>query len=412
MSSSLAVPSPGWLTARRIRVHGILLAIGIWSIFAWNFATPGLRDRHGLLKGTDFLHFYTIGYLALHRQGAELYDMHAQAAVAAQLVPQAAGITYLPLYGPQVSLLVAPFAPLPYGWALTGWLLLNSIIYGLCCYAIGRLCPHLQSEVVTVGILAIAYPAFFHLLVWGQTSALALACFTLAFTALHSRRPFLAGLAMGLLVFKPQLGIAAAFVFLFGSECKIILGASVSAIAELSTGWIYYGGVVMRDYFQHLLHVREVLPLLEPRPYQLHSLRGFWSLLVPETSIAFGLYVLTGFAVLMTMAAFWRSRAELSLRYSALLLATVLVAPHLTVYDLTILAPAFLLTADWVIGHPENRLAPVMAALIYLGYGLPLLAPLTRWTHLQLSTVALVLLLFVMIYASKETPQVASVRSS
>jgi arabinofuranan 3-O-arabinosyltransferase len=400
MSTTLAVRSSGWLTARRVRVHGVLLALGIWSIFAWNFATPGLRDRHGLLKGTDFLHFYSIGSLALHRQGAELYDMRAQAALASKLVPEAAGITYLPLYGPQVSLLFAPLATLPYGWALAAWLALSSIIYGLCCYAVWKLCPHLQSEAITVAILAIAYPALFHLLVWGQTSALALVCFTLAFLALHSGRPFLAGLALGLLILKPQLGIAAAFVFLFGGEWKIILGAAVSAIAELSVGWIYYGAAVMRDYVHHLLHVREVLSLLEPRPYQLHSLRGFWSLLFPWTSTAFALYALTGLAVLLAAALFWRARSDLGLRYSALLLATVLVAPHLTVYDLTILAPAFLLTADWLIGHPENRLSPAIAVLIYLGYGLPLLAPLTRWTHVQLSTVALTLLLFVMIYAA------------
>jgi hypothetical protein len=48
----------------------------------------------------------------------------------------------------------------------------------------------------SVLILAFAYPAFWHLIAWGQTSALALACFTLAFFALRTKREFLAGLAL------------------------------------------------------------------------------------------------------------------------------------------------------------------------------------------------------------------------
>ncbi len=52
------------LSLRRIRVHALLIAIALWSVFVWNYSTPGLLDRNGLLKGTDFLHFYTIGTLA------------------------------------------------------------------------------------------------------------------------------------------------------------------------------------------------------------------------------------------------------------------------------------------------------------------------------------------------------------
>src|SRR6202166_745305 len=110
-----------WLTVRRLRVYGIILGVCLWSIYLWNLAVPGLRDRNGNLKGTDFLHFYTLGSLAAAHRGADLYDMNAQAALATQRVPEAAGIRYLPLYPPQVSILFAPFARLTYGWALVLW---------------------------------------------------------------------------------------------------------------------------------------------------------------------------------------------------------------------------------------------------------------------------------------------------
>src|SRR5215475_3252762 len=93
-----------WLTAKRLRAHGFLFALAIWSVYIWTLATPGLRDRNGNLKGTDFLHFYTLGSIAREHRGPDLYDMNFQDRLAAQRVPQAASLSYLPLYPPQVSL--------------------------------------------------------------------------------------------------------------------------------------------------------------------------------------------------------------------------------------------------------------------------------------------------------------------
>ena len=101
-----------WLTPKRLRAHGLLLALSLWSVYIRNITTPGLLDRAGNLKGTDFLHFYTLGSLALAHRGSDLYDMKTQSELAAQRVPAAAGIQYLPLYPPQVSILFAPFARL------------------------------------------------------------------------------------------------------------------------------------------------------------------------------------------------------------------------------------------------------------------------------------------------------------
>ena len=217
--------SGSWLTGRRLRAHGLIVAVCLWGLYAWNMATPGLRDRAGNLKGTDFLHFYTIGSLALEHDGADLYDMRMQAVLAARRVPGAAGIRYLPLYPPQVSILFAPLARLPYMWALVVWLACSAGIYAVCCYFLWRACPILTADGLTVFLLALAYPAFFHLIAWGQTSALALACFTAAYFFLRDRKDFFAGLAIGCLIFKPQLGIVAAAVFFLTGAWKVGGGA-------------------------------------------------------------------------------------------------------------------------------------------------------------------------------------------
>ncbi len=317
----------------------------IWSLYIWTIATPTLRDRNGNLKGTDFLHFYTLGSLAIAHRGGLLYDMDAQSALAAQRVPNAAGIRYLPLYPPQVSLVFSPLAHLPYGWALASWWLCTAAIYGACCYWIWRVCPNLRDFGGIIALVAIAFPAFSHLIAWGQTSALALACFTAGFLLLRDEREFAAGLALGCLIFKPQLGLAAAVVFIVSARWRLVAGAALSAAAQIGAGIAYYGVEPLRSWLRTLGAVPALLPSFEPRPYQTQ-------------------------------------------------LATVLVSPHLTVYDLVILAPAILLLTDWLISHPS---APQgTGTLIYLTCALPLLGPFTRWTHIQLSVIVMTALLYLM----------------
>jgi alpha-1,2-mannosyltransferase len=392
-----------WITAKRLRVHGLILALCLCSVYTWNMATPGLLDRGGNIKGTDFLHFYTLGSLALSHRGADLYNPEAQSQLAAQRVPIATGIHYLPLYPPQVSIFFAPFARLPYPSALILWLTFTALLYGACCYAVWRACPTLRQDKLTVVILALSFPAFWHLIVWGQTSALALACFTLSFLALRSQREFLAGLALGCLIFKPQLAIAAAVTFVATRRWKLIAGALVSASAQLAAAWFYYGPTPLRNWIQALVPLRTSLSLLEPKPYQTHSLLSFWTMLLPWPRLTGALYILTALVALWLATRCWQSSLSLPLRYSALILATVLVAPHLTVYDLVILAPAFLLLSDWCIDHPDDSATPSLKLLLYSAYAFPLLDPITRWTHLQLTVPVMLALLYVISQPAEKT---------
>lgn len=384
-----------WLTRKRLRAQGLLLALTLWSLYVWTIATPGFRDRNGNFRGTDFLHLYTLGSLAMAHRGADLYNMNAQADLAAQFAPGSAGIHYLPLYPPQVSIVFAPLAHLSYGWALSLWWICSGLIYGVCCYSIWRACPNLRDHGGTVALLAVAFPAFFNLIAWGQTSAVALACFTLMFFLLRDRRELLAGIVVGCLIFKPQLGLAAAVVFVALGAWKVVAGAVISAAAQLAAGALYYGMEPFREWLRTLWNVRAVLPLFEPKPYQTHCLRTFWSMIVPWR-LSVGLYVVTAAAVLFLTIAGWKHSRQtpLALRYSALLLVTVLVAPHLTVYDLVILAPAILLLADWLLAdwllaQQRTPATGLMGVLLYLVYVLPLIGPFTRWTHVQFSVIAM-----------------------
>jgi Glycosyltransferase family 87 len=386
--------APPFLSERRLRAHGLLLALCLWSVSTWNMAAPGLLDRAHNLKGTDFLHFYTLGSLARAHRGDDLYNVRAQSELITQRLPDAAGIHYLPLYPPQVSIFFKLFSSLSYPADLILWLALSALIYGLCCYAVWLSCLKLRGHAFTVLLLALAFPPFWHLIAWGQTSALALGCFTLALPALRSERKFLAGLALGCLIFKPQLALAPVVIFLVTLNWRVIGGTLVSGAAQLLAAWLYYGFGPLRAWWRMLLNLPNLLPLLEPRIYQTHCLRTFWSMLVPWPSIAFALFVVTALVTLVLAVSCWRSRLPLSLRYSSMLLTSVLIAPHLTVYDLVILAPAFLLLSDWILTQPDSSSTRYLQILLYLLFVLPLLGPLARWTHLQLSVPVMADLLY------------------
>jgi len=386
----------GWLTPRRLRAHGLLVGLVLWSVYLWTLTTPGLRDRNGNLKGTDFLHFYTLGLIAREHRGPELYDMKVQAELAAAHVPQAAGIQYLPLYPPQTSMLFAPLAHLSYLHALAVWWIVCAILYFLCCYWTWRTCPNLRTHPVTVAILSAAFPAFFHLFAWGQTSALALACFTGAYLSLRRKREFVAGIALGCLAFKPQLAFAAAVIFIAAGAGKVVLGAALSGLAQFLAGVLYYGSQVFHEWLWMLANLRSALPFLEPKIYQTHSLRTFWSMLVPIPGLAFVLYVVSATLLLGITILLWRRPSTpLRVRFSLLLFATVLISPHLTVYDLVILAPALLLLADWLIGSRSHGTGNLAAAL-YCVYMLPLAGPLAKWTHVQLTVISMAAVVFLL----------------
>ena len=388
-----------------------MLCVCLTSIYAINLSRPGLLDWAGKIKGTDFIHFYVLGSVALNGPARALYDPVGLADISAALVPESRGVYYLPIYGPQTALFFAPLSALPYAWALSLWVLLTASIYGVCCASIWRVCPNLRAERSTVVLLAAAYPAFFNLLAHGQNSAIAVACLTGAFFAFRHRRPVLAGLAIGTLAYKPQLGLAMACVFVLSRDWRVVAGAVAGASAQLGLAWLYFGTDVMHAYWTALRGIGGIQPLLDIKPYQMHSLFSFWNLLLPWHRLASVAYVITATLVIVCAWRVWRAPAPLSLRYAFLLLATVLVSPHLNVYDLVILAPALLMIGDWALGHPDDARAKPVQRLMYYSYALPLAGAVTQFTHVQASVIAMSALSWVLAsiaFRYQETPLATS----
>jgi hypothetical protein len=398
-----------WLTPRRIHAHALVLAVCLWGVCAVDFSTPGLFDRAGNIKFQDFLSFYISGRLITQGRAAELYDDNARNPEMLAIVPShvatdafvrrdVANVRLPYLYGPQFALIFAPISRLPFLIAAQIWVILNLILYAVCIYLIWSSCPALTPHLGTILLVAVAFPPLFHFFVRGQNSVLALAFLTVAFLALQARNDWLAGVALGFLIFKPQFLVAIPLVFLLSHAWRPLAGLVLSAAAQLAVTRIYFGQAVMQAYFATILHTSRWLNSAEVplAPIQMHSLRSFWLLLIPWPQAAFALYILSCILILWIASAIWKSSSPLALRFSALTLAAVLINPHLFVYDLLVLAPVLLLLVDWTLANAHHPAAPALRLSLYLAFILPLLGPLTQWTHLQLSVPVFVALLWIL----------------
>ena len=372
------------VSARELEGQLVVLALALWGLAALDAFAPGMRYRSGQVKGADFVHFYVLGSLVNEGRSDLLYDTQAQRLEQERLVPASQGTWFVPIYGPQTALLFAPLARLPYLWAAGIWAILTALLYGACVWVFWRDCSSLHAKKRLVVLAAIAFPPLWSLVEHGQTSALALLCVTGAWLAFRADSRWWAGVALGSLIIKPQLGVAIAVVIAARREWRVMGGALVAMAVQWGSAILVLGLTPFRAYLGMLLQLGELAPLLEPKPFQLHSLRGFWTLLCPQPTVALTLYLLTSVVAVVMAVRLWRPSVALEIRFSALLLATVLVAPHLTVYELTLLAPGFLLTADAI----ERALVTprrAFRAVLYFAFILPLAGPLASVTHVQLS---------------------------
>ena len=394
MSSSSRPETPAWLASavawlnpRRLHAQAAVLALCLWGVCAVDFATHGIFDRAGNIKFQDFLQFPIAARLIAQGRAAELYDDQFLTHEIRAIVGRETTVHLQYFYGPQVGALFLPLDRLSFLAQAGIWVTLSMLIYFSCVYLLWKDCRGLSPYPGLVALCALAYPPLFHFFVRGQVSALALACFTAALLAFRFDQDWLAGIALGLLVFKPQFLVAVPLVLLLAQAWKALAGVLVSAGTQIALTFIYFGPPVMRPYLSMLLHSagQPGTTELSLSPIQMHSLHTFWELLIPWPRGVWALYLLSALAVVGMAAAVWKSSSPLALRFSALTLAAVLLNPHIYIYDLLVLAPVLLLVVDWSVSNVHRHSAAALLVLSYLAFLLPLFGPLARWTHLQLS---------------------------
>jgi hypothetical protein len=382
------------LTRKRLRGYATVIAATMWTVWLVDMSVSGPIDRLGKVKGTDFLHFYVIGSIAHQRHWEQLFDVQANYTRAQAVVPGSADTLYIPIESPQIALAFAPLAAHRYTVALALWLAVVFAIYACSCLLIWRDCTALHAYRYTVVLSSVAFPGLYSEVLHGQLACVGLAAVAIAIFALRRDWRFSAGLALGSLVFKPHWVIAAGAVFFFAREWRVVTGAAVAAVAQVAVTCLVLGASVISAYWRMLRAVPQIADLLEPRPGD--SLRGLFKVLVPYEPAASLLYGAAALATVLITARVWRSDAAVEIRLSAMVLAMILISPHVNAYDLLLLAPVFFLLANWLVLASDASRGSALPTWLCILIAAPILTGLPAILRLQFSVTAMAAILFLL----------------
>ena len=333
---------------REAKGHAIIFAcVGWLSVLSFGLLGTGDRSIFGPLKWSDFVHFYTLGQIARTGPPSLLYDADAQYVRQVELVPASAGRGFLPIYGPQTALLFAPLSLLPY--LLAGWLwaTITIAIYLWAVWNAARKARSVFRDEVFVFAAALAFPPVWLLPMYGQTTVVPLFAFAAGWLALEADRPFAAGLALGLLAVKPQLGLVLAPVAFVAAEWRLIGGVVISVLAQFTAALAWFGPSVFPEYLRALRGLPARTALLEPDAYKMHSIAALTRLL-PEPA-NFGTWAALSLLIIIATVAIWRRCRPARVRCGVLVLGSVLVSPHTAVYDVTLVALPVLWLGGWLL---------------------------------------------------------------
>ena len=379
------------MTLKRIRVYATLIGATLWAVWLVDFSVPGVVDRLGKVKGTDFLQFYVGGAFVREGRLNELYDVQALYTRSQATIPGSRDTLYMPIQSPQTSLVFSPLAGLSYGVAVTIWIALILLLYAASCAITWRHSKALHKYRYETVACAIAFPGMYSTVLNGQTSIVALLAVATALLALRNEWSFAAGLALGCLAFKPHWLLAAGAVFFVAREWRVVAGAAIGAAGQVGVTALLVGPAVMNAYWQTLLAIQRIGDLLEPFPGD--SLRSFFKVFVPWPAVALVAYVVAAAAVLWVAGRIWRSSASFEIRASSLIVAMLLISPHALPYDLILLSPVYFLLATWVADEPSRPLPGAIVLTLGAMFLAPLLGVLPVPLRLQFSATAMTVLL-------------------
>ncbi len=327
-----------WLTADRVRAYGLMIATGFAAMALWIIASEVFVYHTPGVLGGDFLSFYAASKLALSGHAAEAWHRAAHLKVEHSLAPTQGYLAFF--YPPPYLLLCWPLALLPYGVALTLWILATA---GAALAAMRRLLTAFAPDVRVALPVLLAFPALWINAGSGQNGALSLTILAAGAVWLD-RRPALAGAILGLLVVKPQLALVLPFALAGAALVRPALWrafvmAGVSAAAFCALAWLVLGNAGYAAFFGASQAARETLMRGLVDPAEMQSLFAALKVLHAPLGLAIAAQAILSVAVIATAAcAAWRYRPDGFGLMALIAAATVLATPFILDYDLLIIA--------------------------------------------------------------------------
>ena len=355
------------VTAKRVKNYCLLLICVNALMLGFGF----LRNKGVTLSaapfGGDFVEFHTAGRILNDYGPRRLYDFQLQDDLLHEYLPDFSLPFVTP---PYVAVLFSPLAHLPLRLAYFIWILTSVALYLGAITLMLRLegLPRRMTYLVCLG-----FPPFLMLvLAGGQISAIG--CFVLALWLflMKRQREFLAGAALGLLLYKPTLAVFIIPALLFGRKLRTLIGFAtvVGLLGGLSIWMLGLDGLV-----RYVAILREFSSLVG---------LGY----TPPT-----MYV--------DVATFFRQLFHVDIRYVAMLVAlpltyftrhnperaivpTMVLNSYAPVYDLILLVPVLIISYKFL----SRRLLTVLFVFSFFT------VPICQLTGLQIVTPVLLVLCY------------------
>jgi len=322
--------------------YGVLLAAAIgaavWLVWLISLlARPGLLDLAGNVKGGDFLEFYAAGRIVAAHQTDHLYDLDVQARVEHEITaPERWSGFHGFITPPFFALPFVPLAALPYLSAFALWSALGILMLIGTLWLVDR---------VRAAPWVLAFVPVWAAISYGQNSLLSLFVLASVYVLLRRGRDGVAGVVLGCLLYKPQLVVLLAALLLLDRRWRALAGLGVTAVLLAAVAL----ALSVPATLAYLAFGRSFATLLGERGFptaKMHSLYSFFVLLLPgHLTAAAALALLSSLAVLAVVRLQQPPYAvdTLDRWYAAAIWGTVLISPHVPLYDLSLLVlPALL----------------------------------------------------------------------
>ena len=356
--------SGDWLTGSRMRAYClILLALSVLVFTGWIIVSDGLIDRTGQPIGTDFSNVYAAGSLTWQGRAADAYAPALQHA-AEKAVFDGRDVPFYGWHYPPFFFAIASLvAALPYAGGLALWLVASFAAY---VAAIRAILPRRETLLV-----AAAFPAVLVNVGHGQNGFLTAA---LLGGALHwlDRRPWLAGVLIGLLAYKPQFGVLIPVALLAGGHWRTIGAAALTVAALVGISFAMLGSGIWHAFADSMNFTQTVV--LEQGGTGWQKIQSIFSAVralganVPTAYAAQGMLLAL---LAASLARLWQSDAAFELKAAALALASLLATPYVLDYDFVVLAVAIAFFARHAL---DNGFRDFEISLLAAAWLVPLLS--------------------------------------
>ena len=295
-----------------------------WDL--WGQTRNGLTNGLGRPFGDDFINYWSGAWLTWHGRIADVYNFEVF-----HLFERALSgpdlLYYHYGYPPVLLLLSAPLALVPYIPGLALWLISS-------WYAFYRALRLAAPDMAL--LLSLAVPALFVNALGGQNGAWS-AAFLGGGLMLLDRRPIVAGVLFGLLVYKPHLGLLLPLALLAGRRWTAFASATVTVIALVGASLVLFGRAPWLAYADNLAVLKHFI--LEDGTGVWHRMMSVFVMMrhfgfsVDASYIAQAVSAVI--AAVVVARSWWRDD-PMEIRYGLLVLGTCLVTPYLQDYDLVV----------------------------------------------------------------------------